>query len=69
MYLDVVSISEWRMDCSRWLNCAWMAAMRTLLPFAHAATVDAASIRSCGAVFAASQPTSRDRSLNAVDFD
>ena len=29
MYLDVVSISEWRMDCSRWLNCAWMAAVRT----------------------------------------
>ena len=28
MYLDVVSISEWRMDCSRWLICAWMAAVR-----------------------------------------
>ena len=31
MYLDVVSISEWRMDCSRWLNCAWMAVLRTKL--------------------------------------
>jgi hypothetical protein len=34
MYLDVVSISEWRMDCSRWLNCAWMAAVQTKRAFA-----------------------------------
>jgi hypothetical protein len=29
------------MDCSHWLNCAWMAVLRTVPPFAAFAPVSA----------------------------
>jgi hypothetical protein len=51
------------MDYGRWLNCAWMSAMRTFRPFAHAAIADAASLRGCGMLAFALQPNSPERSF------
>ena len=39
------------MDYGRWLNCAWMSAMRTNRPHASAAIADAAFVLNCSGAF------------------
>jgi len=43
------------MDCSRWLICAWMAAVRTIRSYAVAAIADAEILRKYGTELATRQ--------------
>ena len=55
------------MDYGRWLNCAWMSAMRTNRTYAGAAVADAALVRTRGAFIAVSQLMSPYRSIRGPD--